>query len=89
MKKLNLKTHTNPECPITISIFNRMNRSTKSILPPNFKESTIVQIGWNGYWRKQCEQLTDYSKSKDCAIIMSLVYDPVAKRLIPANVSTK
>ena len=66
-----------------------MNRSTKSILPPNFKESTMIQIGWNGYWRKQCEQLTDYSKNKDCAIIMSLVYDPVTKKLIPANVSTK
>ena len=86
---MNLKTDTKSVCPITISIINRMNRSTKSILPRDYKESALIQIGWNGYWRKQCEQLVDHSKSKDCAIIMSLVYDPITKKLIPANVSSK
>jgi len=60
---------------------------TSSILPPNYKENTLIQIGWNGFWRKQCE--VSPIKLKECPLILSLVYDPHLKRLVPADISSK
>jgi len=56
-------------------------------LPPNYASLPLIQIAWNGWFRKQCEQTQD--KPKDCAIILSLVYDPVLKRLRPIESSQK
>ena len=63
-----------------------MQRPTKQLLPPNYKESLTIQIGWNGFWRKQCEHTPTV---KECPIILSLIYDPVLGRLRPADTSPK
>jgi len=63
-----------------------MQRPTKPLLPSNYKESAIIQISWNGFYRKQCEQ---NPKVKECPIILSLIYDPVLERLRPAEISPK
>jgi hypothetical protein len=63
-----------------------MQRPTKPLLPPNYKDSVFIQIGWNGFWRKQCELSP---KGKDCAMILSQIYDPVLGRLRPAEISLK
>jgi len=63
-----------------------MQRPTKSLLPPNYRDSVFFQIGWNGFWLKLCEQ---NPKIKECAEIKSQVYDPVLGRLRPAEMSLK
>jgi hypothetical protein len=63
-----------------------MQRSTKPLLPPNYKESLTVQIGWNGFYLKLCEL---NPKIKECDLIKSQVYDPDLGRLRPAEISQK
>jgi len=61
--------------------------SSKIKLPPNYASLPLIQIAWNGWFRKQCELVKE--QPKDCAIILSLVYDPWLKRLRPIEASQK
>ena len=63
--------------------------SSKPILPPTYASNPMIEIAWNGWYRKQCEQKGTQEKHKECVIILSLVYDPWLKRLRPIESSQK
>jgi hypothetical protein len=65
-----------------------MQRPTSTYtLPSNFKENPFIQIGWNNFWRQQCE--ISVLRLKECPLILSMVYDPHLKELVPINSSSK
>ena len=64
-----------------------MNTSLK--LPANYMNLPIIQIAWNGWFREQCTKKEVEEKHKECALILSLVYDPGLRRLRPIESSQK
>jgi len=63
--------------------------SSPLTLPPNYATNPLIEISWNGFLREQCQIKGAKEKHKDCKVILSLIYDPTVRRLIPIWSSPK
>ena len=63
--------------------------SSQLTLPTNFQADPLIQIRWNSFLRIQCEKPQVAEKHKECKLILDLWYDPLIKRLVPVESSSK